>query len=122
MNTVAVLDDDRIIIRHLAIQLAREHGISVKAFHRPGDLLEDVYSLGKATRILIDCDLGKGEMTGVDVAERLRGLGYDNLVLTSGYRPSIFDVNVRRLFQGFVPKLDHRQIVAILAGTSEASW
>ena len=119
---VAILDDDRVIIRHLARELDREHGIEVRAFNRPRDLLADVSTLDLANRILIDCDLGKGEMTGVDVAERLQILGFRNLILSSGFRASVFDESVRRLFLGFVPKLDHETIIAVLAGQLQPSW
>ena len=77
---IAIVDDDDAVRDSLSLLLGA-HGMTVRAYASPGQFLSDAASRA-------DClifDLHMPEMTGIELAERLRGRGISTpIVIVTG--------------------------------------
>jgi FixJ family two-component response regulator len=90
-RTVVLLDDDE-LIRMMWESAAKKDGVELKTFSRWGDLEQWLSENPEARdlRFYIDVELGKGELSGVDIAQKIVGLQRGSVFLATGHDPSEF--------------------------------
>lgn len=78
-----VLIDDNPLVRDTWASLAKKRGLSFKSF-APCEESNALKAVSKDTPIFIDFEMG--EVSGLDLAKRLRKIGYKSIILSTGKR------------------------------------
>lgn len=85
-----LLDDDALV--HLTWKMAaKNQGVDLRAFKKPGDLLAALDGIDKSADIYLDSELGDGEkLKGEDIAKILHEKGFLSITMETGHEPSYF--------------------------------
>ena len=87
-KSAILLDDDLLV--HMNWKLAaKTAGVELRVFQTPEQLAAAAEGLPGDIPVYIDSDLGDN-ISGEDIAEGLRGKGFTNLTMTTGYGPEKF--------------------------------
>lgn len=87
---LSVLIDDDLLIRLVWERSAKLSGIQFKSFSNTKDFKESLNSMKIDTRIYIDSNLNEIDK-GEEFAKELFGMGFENIILTTGHDPSMFE-------------------------------
>jgi signal transduction histidine kinase len=85
----AILIDDDSLVHTTWNLMARRHGKNLRSFTSVEALRTELDQIPKDTPIYIDSNLGKG-IQGEDLLQELSRLGYQHLVLATGYESGAF--------------------------------
>ena len=84
-DTYVLLDDDPVTCEAWK-DSAEDYGVALTTFSSPVQLLSSLSEMKRATYFCIDQDLGRGEISGLEVAKEIYEAGYRNILLATAHR------------------------------------
>ena len=114
------IDDDK-AISYLVDDLSESFNTKVLAYNDTESFFKEISKFSQNIYCFIDKNLGT--VSGVDVARRLRSLGYHNLIAATGSMKTSFTDDEKKLFIGYISKLeDSQEYCTLIHGEKRATW
>jgi len=84
-DTYVLLDDDPVTCEAWK-DSAEDHGVALTTFSSPEQLLSSLNRMKSGTHFCIDHDLGRKEISGIEIAKEIYEAGYRNILLATAHR------------------------------------
>jgi FixJ family two-component response regulator len=82
---LCLIDDDQVLVHAVWASVASSKGLKIKLFASPQAFHAEADKIDRQTPIYVDVSLGNG-VSGIDVAEEIHKLGFEDINLATGYQ------------------------------------